>query len=153
MDKEIVIAALNDLVEINNDRIVGYETAKKETEDTDLHVLFGKFLLTSERFAAELRVEVMKLGGEKEEGTKASGKLHRLWMDFKAAFKENNRASILSSCEFGDEIAIKTYDETLDANLQNLDPAIQKMIMRQEELLKEEYIELQKLKSLADERK
>lgn len=139
MHKEITIAALNELVEINNDRIVGYETAMKEIDDSDLHVLFSKCILTSEKCAAELRTEIMKLDGEAEKGTKATGKLHRLWMDFKAAFKENNKASILESCEFGDNIAIKTYTDTLDSNLEDLDPLLQKLIMTQQDLIKVEY--------------
>jgi hypothetical protein len=32
---------LNTLIIINNDRIEGYETAAKETEEQDLKVLFG----------------------------------------------------------------------------------------------------------------
>jgi uncharacterized protein (TIGR02284 family) len=142
MNKEITIAALNELVEINNDRIVGYETAMKEIDDSELHVLFSKCILTSEKCAAELRTEIMTLDGEAEKGTKATGKLHRLWMDFKAAFKENNKASILESCEFGDNIAIKTYTDTLDDNLENLDPLLQKLIMTQQGLIKEEYAEI-----------
>lgn len=150
MDKEITISALNDLVEINNDRIVGYETAMKEIDDSDLHVLFSKFILTSEKSAAELRIEVTKLNGKTDTGTKATGKLHRLWMDFKAAFKENNKASILESCEFGDNIAIKTYTDTLDGNLENLDSLLQKMIMEQHDLIKKEYAEIIHLISLEE---
>jgi uncharacterized protein (TIGR02284 family) len=153
MNKEITIDALNDLIEINNDRIVGYETAMNETDDSDLHVLFSKFILTSEKCAAQLRVEVTNLGGDTEKGTKNTGKLHRLWMDFKAAFKENNKSSILESCEFGDNTAIKTYSETLDSNLEDLDPLLQKLIMTQQEFIKEEYAEIIHLIAMDKEKK
>ena len=153
MDKEITIEALNDLVEINNDRIVGYETAMKEIDDSDLHLLFSKFILTSEKCAAVLRIEVAKLSGETETGTKNTGKLHRLWMDFKAAFKENNKLSILESCEFGDNIAVKTYTDTLDDNLQNLDPELQKIIMEQQNDIKKEYAEIIHLIALEEAKK
>jgi uncharacterized protein (TIGR02284 family) len=150
MDKEKTIAALNDLVEINNDRIIGYETAIKESADSDLHALFNKFLLTSEKFVSELRVEITKLDGEKETGTKNTGKLHRLWMEFKALIKVDDRAAILSSCEFGDGEALKTYNETLDNNLENLDPTLQKMIMGQHDIIKEELTSIKTLKEMAD---
>ena len=36
MENEKTIEALNTLITINNDRIEGYETAAKETEEQDL---------------------------------------------------------------------------------------------------------------------
>ena len=36
MKTEKTIDVLNSLIEINNDRIYGYETASKEVEETDL---------------------------------------------------------------------------------------------------------------------
>jgi uncharacterized protein (TIGR02284 family) len=150
MDKEITIAALNDLLEINNDRIVGYQTAIKDTVDSDLHTIFNKFLHTSETFASELRVEIGNLGGEKESGTKNTGKLHRLWMEFKTLLTVNDRGAVLNSCEFGDGEALKIYDETLENNLQNLDPMLQKMIMRQHSIIKQESDAITTLKNVAE---
>jgi uncharacterized protein (TIGR02284 family) len=153
MNTEITITALNDLIEINNDRIVGYKTALKEVNDFELETLFSKFILTSEKCAAELRMEVVKLDGETEEGTKNTGKLHRLWMDFKAAFKENNKESILESCEFGDNIAVKTYTDTLNDNAENLDPILQKLITNQQDCIKQEYKEILQHISVEEEKK
>ena len=49
MENEKTIDALNKLIEINNDRIEGYETASKETNDTDLLNLFSGFIQTSKK--------------------------------------------------------------------------------------------------------
>ncbi|WP_211224035.1 hypothetical protein [Flavobacterium tegetincola] len=41
MENSKTISALNELIEINNDRVEGYETAAGVTKDTDLLRLFG----------------------------------------------------------------------------------------------------------------
>ena len=43
MDNEKTLDVFNTLIEINNDRIEGYETATAETEEQDLKVLFSQF--------------------------------------------------------------------------------------------------------------
>jgi uncharacterized protein (TIGR02284 family) len=152
MDNSNTINLLNDLIEINNDRMTGYETAIKEVDDSQLQHLFQTFITTSEKCALDLKKEVVKLGGETETGTRNTGKLHRLWMDFKNAFTENNKASVLDSCEFGDDVAVTTYQDTLKNNANELDMHLQTLITTQEDLISNELQEIQKLK-LAEETK
>ncbi len=47
--KAKAIEVLNSLITINNDRIEGYETASKETEEHDLKTLFAQFISTSRK--------------------------------------------------------------------------------------------------------
>ena len=74
MKKEKAVEVLNSLITINNDRIEGYETASKETDEHDLKSLFAQFISTSQKCKQELVLEVNKLGGGASEGTKTSGK-------------------------------------------------------------------------------
>src|SRR5690349_19819739 len=108
MDNEKSIDVLNMLIQINNDRIEGYQTASKETEERDLQSLFSDLIETSETCRAELTEEVERLGGTPAEGTKTSGKFFRAWMDVKAAITGKDRKAILSSCEFGEDAAVDT---------------------------------------------
>jgi len=85
MKNEKTIEVLNTLVQINNDRIEGYETAFKETEEPDLKAHFSQFMLTSQKCKQELVNEVTRLGGEPTDSTRVSGKFFRVWMDVKAA--------------------------------------------------------------------
>ena len=39
--------------------------------------------------------------------------MFRIWMDFKSAVTGHDRKAILSSCEFGEDAAKKTYDEVM----------------------------------------
>ncbi len=52
-----LVEVLNDLIEINNDRVVGYEKAADETKslDVDLQAIFTKMAAESKKYAAELR--------------------------------------------------------------------------------------------------
>jgi len=139
MEKDKTIEVLNTLITINNDRIEGYETASKETEELDLKALFGQFILTSQKCKKELDVEVNMLGGEAAEGTTVSGKFFRAWMDVKAALTGKDRKTILNSCESGEDEALDTYEEALENNFEHLSAEHQSMIMHQKSLLKADH--------------
>src|SRR6195952_38447 len=113
------IEILNDLVEINNDRIVGYERALGEVtdSDTDLKSLFTTMIDESRKIRVDLAGEVQALGGEFEAGTTTSGKLYRAWMDVKAVFTGKDRHAILENCEYGEDAAQKAYKDALDGDL------------------------------------
>jgi len=114
MENEKSISVLNQLIEINNDRVEGYETAAKETNDISLQTLFAGLQTTSQDNLTELRAEVVRLGGTPEEGTRVTGKFFRAWMDVKAALTGNDRQGILNSCEFGEDKALETYEDVLE---------------------------------------
>jgi len=113
MDKDKSIDVLNKLIEINNDRIEGYETASKETEENDLKILFTGFITTSQKCKQELVKQVLDLGGTPEEGTRITGKFFRVWMDVKADLTNKDRKAILKSCEYGEDVAVETYEKAL----------------------------------------
>jgi uncharacterized protein (TIGR02284 family) len=112
------IEVLNDLVTINNDRIVGYERALEETkpEDADLKALFTSMIDESRKIRVDLAGEVQSLGGEYETGTTASGKLYRAWMDVKAVFTGHDRHAVLANCERGEDAAQSAYKDALGEN-------------------------------------
>jgi len=136
MDNEKKIDALNTLVEINNDRIEGYEKASENTEESDLKDLFSKFVQTSKKSQRELIGEINKLGGKVTEGTTTSGKFFRAWMEFKSSLTGKDRKAILNSCEYGEKNADETYENVLDDESANLNPQQQSMIKSQHILLK-----------------
>jgi hypothetical protein len=68
MENQQTIDRLNLLIEINNDRIEGYETASKETQETDLRSLFGQLAQTSHACKAELVAAVEEMSGTGQPG-------------------------------------------------------------------------------------
>lgn len=135
MKNEKAVDVLNTLITINNDRIEGYETASKETDETDLKTLFSQFIATSRRCKQELVKEVNTLGGEVATGTKVSGKFFRAWMDVKSALTGKDRKTILSSCEYGEEQARDTYEKVLENDSEYLSSKQQTMIIQQKSML------------------
>jgi uncharacterized protein (TIGR02284 family) len=106
---------LNDLVQINNDRIEGYNRALKDLKDdeADLKTLFLNMIDDSNRYKNELGKEVEVLGKDIETSTTTSGKIHRAWLDVKAAFTAHDTHDILEECEFGEDATVKAYKMAL----------------------------------------
>lgn len=141
------IEVLNDLVTINNDRIVGYERALEETqpEDSDLKALFTSMIDESRKIRIDLAGEVQALGGEFESGTTASGKLYRAWMDVKAVFTGHDRHAVLANCERGEDAAQDAYRDALSEN--NLPNYIRTMLESQKSMLRASH---DRIKALRD---
>ena len=112
---EKTVSLLNGLIEINNDRIDGYEKAAKEIEDTELKSLFAEFADDSRQYRGELISEVISHGGSPAEGNTAAGKVYHAWMDIKAAITAKDTKAIVSSCEFGEDAAVEAYDDVLES--------------------------------------
>jgi uncharacterized protein (TIGR02284 family) len=110
------VKVLNDLVIINNERIKGYETAAKETDDIELKDLFNSMATESQKYKSELINTIIGLDGEPKEGTSASSKIYQVWMDLKSALTKGNKKVILSSCEFGEDAALQAYKEALESD-------------------------------------
>src|SRR3569833_751593 len=133
---------LNDLVEINNDRIVGYERALKELsdEDADLKPLFLSMIDESREAKMELATEFQVYKADVEKGTTASGKIYRAWMDVKALFTGHDRHTVLENCEFGEDAAQKAYKTALEA--EHLPGYLRDMIYDQQQMLKASHNEI-----------
>ncbi len=132
-----LVGVLNDLIEINNDRVNGYERASDESKDrdVDLQAIFNKMADDSRGYAAELSQEVRRLGGTPDTGTTNSGKLYRVWMDVKTLFTGKDRQAILENCEFGEDAAQKAYREALASDAE-ISADTRKLITEQQAELK-----------------
>src|ERR1700761_7858200 len=106
---------LNDLIEINNDRVAGFEKAMADIKDenSDLKSLFQEYAGQSRQFSQELTALVTSEGGEAETGTSASGGLHRVWIDVKSIFGASDREGILNEAERGEDAIKKAYQDAL----------------------------------------
>lgn len=137
MANDELTSVLNDLVQINNDRVKGYEKATEEskTVDVDLQAMFIKMADDSRGYAAELTQEVLRLGGETTSDTTNMGKIYRVWMDLKAAFTGKDRQAILESCEFGEDAAQKAYKEALASDAE-MSADTRQLITKQQSALK-----------------
>ena len=137
---------LNDLVQINNDRIKGYEKAAKETatEDGDLRTLFESMASESRSYVNDLSKYVAMAGEDVAEGTTGSGKIYRVWMDVKATFSGKDRKAILASCEFGEDAAQKAYESALEED--ELPEDVRQLITEQKNSLRKSHDKVKRLR-------
>lgn len=108
------IDILNDLIQINNDRVAGFEKAIADIkeENFDLKELFREYASQSRQYSQELSALAAR-NGNPETGTSVSGSLHRAWIDVKSIFGASDRESILSEAERGEDAIRKAYSDAL----------------------------------------
>ncbi|WP_104382030.1 PA2169 family four-helix-bundle protein [Sphingobacterium sp. HMA12] len=108
---------INDLIQINNDRVAGYkkaiEIAGRLHIDT-LNDIFVDYMNQSELFIEELKPYLEQQARAATDGTMISGKLFRIWMEIKSAVSGNDKKTLLSSCEQGEDAFTKTYKDVVD---------------------------------------
>ena len=143
---EVTTEVLNDLVQINNDRIEGYEKARKELKDgdEDLKSLFLNMIEESQKYKLALATEISALGEDIETGTTTSGKIYRGWMDVKALFTGHDRQTVLNNCEFGEDAAQNAYKMALEE--EDLPSNIRSLISDQKASLRQSHDEIKRLR-------
>lgn len=140
---------LNDLMQINNDRIVGYQKAIDELngKEADLQVLFNDMIAQSRELHTELANQARMIGDQIETDTTTSGKIYRAWMDVKAFFSGKDRKAILSNCEGGEDAAQKAYK--MAEEIDDLPADTRMLISRQKQQLKTSHDRIKALRDAA----
>lgn len=143
---QATVQILNDLVQINNDRIEGYQRASKDLKDgdTELKSLFTRLIGQSQGYKLALGTEVSAFGKDIETGTTTSGKIHRVWLDVKAAFTGHDTHDVLEECEFGEDAILKAYRTALED--ENLPAYLRETISQQESELLDAHDEIKALR-------
>ncbi|TGE08292.1 ferritin-like domain-containing protein [Hymenobacter fodinae] len=138
-------ATLNELLYFVNDRIEGYQRAVDESTDPELSGYYKQLVSQSQQFANELNQALRQQGGEQQSSTTLKGKLYRNWMDVKAAITGTDEKAILGSNVYGEEWAIKAYEDALGDN--TLTGSIRQAVERQYSTSKKTYDRLKKLEA------
>lgn len=148
-NQEELVSVLNDLIRINNDRVVGYERAIEEAKDRDLDLkgIFNEMADQSRKYGNELRQEVIRLGEEPAKDTTLSGKVYRVWMDLKAAITGKDRETVLGNCEFGEDVAQRAYEAALESDAY-MTTEIRQLIVNQKSNLKTSHDIIKKYRDL-----
>ena len=115
-----VIGLLNDLIKVNNDRILGYEKAADAIHhiyEVEIKTLFFKMAEESRYYRSRLSEALQLLHGDVSNDTSTAGDIFRVWMGMKAAFTGNDVLGTLECCEFGENHALKVYRHALQHNI------------------------------------
>jgi len=107
------IDQLNTLIEITLDSAHGYEDASNDTKNQHFKTLFGKRAIERKQVTAELQTELRRLlGGHPAQDGTTGGKLHRTWMNLKAAITGSDKG-IIDSMEAGEDHIKSAYESAL----------------------------------------
>ena len=71
-------------------------------------------IIESQQIKSDLAHEIQVLHGDVEKGSTEMGKIYRAWMEVKAVFTGENRHTILSNCEAGEDAVQKAYRKALE---------------------------------------
>lgn len=105
---------LNDLFTRNRDAQKGYVEAANHINQKELSKWMIDYSTQRQLFAAELDLEIRRLGGRPEDSTSVLGEIHRVWIDLKGQLSNNDPHAMLEECTRGEEKAVADYDEILD---------------------------------------
>lgn len=143
---------LNQLVEINNDRIEGYEkaiTLLPSENNYGLQAIFEKYRDQSIQFKNDLKPLVIREGDMPTEDTRTSGKLFRTWMEIKSAVAPYTAKAVLESCERGEDEFKKVYHDAISKS-QQLPLNIFSIIQSQANLQREAHDHIKELRDNID---
>lgn len=142
MDKDEVIATLNNLVETCKDGQNGFRTAAEGVKNAELTTLFNTYSQQRGQFAVELQNEVRKSGGDPEKTGSTAAALHRGWINIKSAVTGEDEGAVISECERGEDSAVKSYKEALK---KDLPPDLRAIVERQFSKVKEAHDRIRSL--------
>ncbi len=114
MDKDDVIATLNDLTETSRDGAEGFRACAEGASAVQLKTLFADRARDCDAAVLELQDIVVSLGGDPETKSSLSGTLHRRWLDIKSAVTGHDDLAILEECERGEDVAKRSYRNALE---------------------------------------
>ena len=127
-DNHATISILNGLIETCEDGAKGFRTAAEAVKHPSAKALFTSRVPVIEHAAAELQAEVRRLGGTPETTGSVAAKIHRGWIDLKAAVTGQDDAAIITECERGEQVAVHNYEE---AHKHDLPSDIRTIVERQ----------------------
>ena len=128
MDRDDVIATLNDLIETSKDGDEGFRTCADNVKNPTLKTFFLEKAERCREGAAQLQAIVREMGGDPERGGSMSGAMHRFWVNIRGTISGMDDHAILDECERGEDAAKRAYE---DALRQDLPGDVRRVVERQ----------------------
>jgi uncharacterized protein (TIGR02284 family) len=135
-----VLAILNPLIATCKDGENGYRSAQADVQDQELKDLFGSYVVQRGQFAAELLAKLHELDTAAARRGSAMARIHRGWMNMKAALARRDGSTVAGECTRGEAAALKDYERALK---QPLPPDVEALVRRQYDAVKaaHEYVQ------------
>jgi len=144
MDRDDVIAVLNDLIETCKDGEAGFQACADGVSNPQLTSFFEHAARRCAEGATQLQAKIGELGGDPGRSGSMLGALHRGWMEVRSAISGMDDRAILSECERGEDYAEKAYASALKENL----PAdVRSLIAKQFRVVKQNHDHVREMRN------
>lgn len=120
--QETTARTITDLLQLNRTSAKGYQEAADEVKSSELKSQLGQYAQQRSQFVSQLEQQASQMGVKTDDttiegvATDAAAAVHRGWINVKAAFTGHDDSAVLSTCETGEESALKAYDQALQSN-------------------------------------
>ncbi len=150
MENDKTINTLNDLLQITNDRLEGFQNVdtKMISSYSGLRKQYDHMVIQSNKMRTELSALIKEKGGEPNDTSTVAGGLHRTWIDVKNSLSFDRDEATLESVLFGENAAIDAFEKALDSG--NLCQECSKLVMDQLHELKSSYVKFSSLEKNTD---
>ncbi|QIY90103.1 PA2169 family four-helix-bundle protein [Chryseobacterium gallinarum] len=152
MNNEQTISVLNDLLQITNDRIKGFEKVEGKVWEMypDIKDEYDRMISQSKVMKNELINLITEKNGVPQDSPSIAGAIHRTWIDIKNSFTVGNlENSTLENVVFGEKAAIEAYQNALDTG--ELCEKSTKIVAEQLRNLKDSYRQFKKIEEYKKE--
>lgn len=146
MNNEQTISVLNDLLQITNDRMEGFEKVEGKVWEMypDIKDEYDRMISQSKIMRNELINLITEKKGTPQDSPSVTGAVHRTWIDIKNSFTVGNlELSTLENVVFGEKAAIEAYQNALDSGA--LCEKSTKVVAEQLRSLKDSYHQFKKI--------
>ncbi len=117
MDRDEVIATLNDLIATCRDGEEGFRTCADAIKNPQLKSFFEQKAQRCGLGARQLQDKVRELGGDPGRSGSTAGALHRFWINIRSTLAGMDEHAILDECERGEDAARRAYENALKKDL------------------------------------
>lgn len=115
MNKKKLKKDLENIVDICNDGLNGYETAadKLENKDESIKTLFLRLSQQRRGFIEKIKTEGIRLGVDFKETGTLKGFFHRTWLKARANFSSNEKVKVIDEAMTGEKKALEVYTKVM----------------------------------------
>src|ERR1700730_11319561 len=128
MNRDDVIATLNDLIATSKDGEEGFRTCAEAVKNPQLKSFFEQKAERCALGGAQLQQKVRELGGDPGRSGSTAGALHRFWINLRSTLAGMDEHAILDECARGEDAAKRAYEEAFKKDL----PAALRLLIEQQ---------------------
>ena len=128
MERDDVIATLNDLIETSRDGEEGFRQCADTVKNPNLKPFFERKAERCREAVGHLTQIVREMGGDPEKSSSMSGTMHRYWVSLRSSISGMSDHAILDECERGEDVAKRSYEKAL---AQDLPGDVRRVVERQ----------------------